>query len=212
MIYDAEPQWKSLSQLFAPLSQSPLCSYGLFDGADITDALLQWWVGVVGRCHYHNPPLHTHTHTHRKHRWAVWSHSELIFLSTTVITLPENIHFNTCPPSHLSSLYLYTSFWNHLTCVLFFRWEYSRRWDRMKHVEDEWSEEITAARVQYRLSTGIPGQTGESVTLPTVFRLSHVSRGDLSVSCCSDTIQLVRSVKQKLLPFPSKHVFQAVAF
>ena len=41
--------------------------------------------------------------------------------------------------------------------------------------EEEWREEITAARVPYRLSTGIPSQKGGSIRLCAIFRVSCVS-------------------------------------
>lgn len=169
--------WKSSSQnLFSfflffffllTLRQSPLCSCTLFDGADITDAFLQWWVGVVGRGTYHSPPLHTNTDEPFDLTLSLFKRDPPLNHSHNP---PENTHFNTRPSSLLS-------LWNHITCVLFFSWGvYRSRWDRMEDVEEEWSEEITTVRDQYGLSTGIPSQIGGSVPLPTVFRFSHVSQ------------------------------------
>lgn len=144
------------------LRQSPLCSLTLFDEADImmpccSDAW-EWWGGI--------PPPPTHE-------------SFDLDVSLNHSHNPKNTHFNTPPPS---SPYHYSSLWNHFTCILFLSWRLnSSRWDRIEYVEEEWSEEVTTARVHSRLSEGLPCQVGGSVPLPIVFR-RQVSPEEVYVS------------------------------
>ena len=127
--------------------------------------------GGVHTIHPHTP-THTHTHTHtHTNRGVVWSHSKAIPpssgiktpLKTNTSTMVRPLFEILLPVSSSSSE--------------------ERTWDRMEDVEAEWREEITAARVPYRLSTGIPSQKGGSIRLCAIFRVSCVSWGSLSVSC-----------------------------
>lgn len=165
--------------------------------------------GGAGHLPSIHPPTTTTNSTH-KQRGVVWSHSEALSPSTAVIT-PLKTHTSTpvlphIPPPGIAVLPFEIS----LPVSSFFqlrRVYCSGRWDRMEDVEEEWSEEITTARVQYQLSTGIPSKMGGSLLLPSVFRVSHVSRGHLSVSCGRHEIKLVENMRQNFFPFPSKHSF-----
>lgn len=94
MMHVAEPWWESSSQ--NQRYQSPLCSCVPFDGADITDALLHWWVGGVGRDTYHPPPFNTQTQMSRL--ISLCLSSKEIYPSTAVIT-SWNTHSNSRPVS-----------------------------------------------------------------------------------------------------------------
>lgn len=153
MIHVAEPQWESSSQdlficsrwarvpgvharcLMGPTSLTPCCSDGW-----------EWWGGAPTT----SPLLYTQTQMSRL--ISLWLGSKEIYPSTAVITPPwkHTLQHPSSLPFPLKSHYL---------CPLF---ELRSRWDRMEDVDEEWSEEITTARVQYRLSTGIPSQVGGS--------------------------------------------------
>lgn len=131
------PWYMLLNPMIRAQVRTCVFAHAVAKSLELTDTV--WWgqhhwclvAGKVGVGAYtitpslpHNLP---HTHTHNMFDLTLPQFKrDLPINCSHNLPLKTHTHFNPHPPSHPSSWYHYSSFWNHITCVLFLSWGVNR--------------------------------------------------------------------------------------